>query len=139
MKFKWLIRRSIHEAELKALSESWQLMNFDLQVRIRTLSDKCHTFNNLSTELRNELSASRAAQLSAERRFDSLQELHSSTVRVVTWNVDPMRLTAKLRAIESTLRAERDGDKLVVYSNSKLSEAQINAVNAVLLDPPNRT
>lgn len=75
----------------------------------------------------------------AETKYEALRALHSGQTRVLTWTMDPVRLTAQLRAIEPSLRVERDGDRMVVYANVQLLESQMNAVNAVLLAAPNRT
>src|SRR3990167_762738 len=65
-------------------------------------------------------------------RYDNLRELHSDRVRICSLVVDPARLTAKLRVIEPTLRAEWDGDKVVVYSDVTLPRPKMNAVLAML-------
>lgn len=114
--------------------------------RLRTVKDECRVLDRhvheLTTEnlvLRNELRDAEECMNAAEHKYAAIQALHSGQTRVVTWLMDPVRLTARLRAVEPTLRVERDGDRMIVYANSQLSDAQINTVNAALLEAPNRT
>lgn len=88
--------------------------------------------------LQDTLDAYEVAE-AAEEKYEALRALHSEETRVLTWTMDPVRLTAQLRAIEPSLRVEKEGDRMVVYANVKLLESQINAVNSVLLAAPNRT
>ena len=90
-------------------------------------------------QLRKDVEDAYEVADTAEKRFDELRALHSAHTRVMTWTLDPLRLTAQLRAIEPSLRVERDGDKMIVYADVTLTEPQVNAVSAMLLAQPNRT
>ena len=53
-------------------------------------------------------------------------------VRICSLPLDPVRLTARLRLIEPSLRAEWEGIRLTVYGDVALSEPKLNAVAAML-------
>jgi hypothetical protein len=72
-------------------------------------------------------------------KHEHLRGLHSEQVRVCSVTVDPIALTARLRAIEPTLRVEWDGDRMVIYSQSSLTEAEYNAVVAAAIPDFDRT
>lgn len=71
--------------------------------------------------------------------FAALQSLHAKRVRIGTFTVNPLKLTAQLRAIEPTLRVEYDGDKVVVYSETLLKEEVHRAVASFLNGQWDRT
>ena len=62
----------------------------------------------------------------------NLKALHSDRVRICSFTVDPIQLTPALRRVDGTLRAEWDGNKVVVYSDVKLTQARMNALVALL-------
>ena len=69
-----------------------------------------------------------------QEAYTHLVALHSGRVRVCSFTVDPVQLTAALRRIDGGLRAEWDGAKVVIYSDVKLTQAKMNALKS-LLDP----
>lgn len=75
----------------------------------------------------------------AVEAYKELEWLHSTRVRVGAIHVDPEMLTARLRAIEPTLRAEFDGHKVVVYARRHLEDAERRAVMALLKPDLDRT
>ena len=56
-----------------------------------------------------------------EELYANLKDLHSGRVRVCSFPVDPIELTTALRTIDGTLRAEWDGEKVVIYSDVRLT------------------
>ena len=67
-------------------------------------------------------------QAELQQKYENLKGLHSDRVRICSVAFDPAKLTSQLRAIEPSLRAEWDGDKIVVYAGVRLTQAQHNAV-----------
>ena len=64
------------------------------------------------------------------RKYEALHELHVKRHRIGSLDIDPVTLTAVLRTIEPSMRAESDGKTMVIYSENPLNQAQINAVVA---------
>ena len=64
--------------------------------------------------------------------FNALERLHARRIRVGTFTVNPLKLTAQLRAIEPRLRVEFDGDQVVVYADSVLKPEVARAVSGFL-------
>lgn len=71
--------------------------------------------------------------------FKALESLHSKRLRLGTFTVNPLKLTAQLRAIEPSLRVEFDGDKVVVYSDKVLKPEVSRAVSGFLNGQWDRT
>ena len=71
--------------------------------------------------------------------FNALEKLHARRIRVGTFMVNPLKLTAQLRAIEPSLRVEFDGDKVVVYADSVLKPEVSRAVSGFLNGQWDRT
>lgn len=74
-------------------------------------------------------------ELESLRKRNSELEFAASAAgrhRVCSVKIDPVRLTAQLRGIDPTLRAEYDGSRLVVYSDYELPETKVNAAVAKL-------
>lgn len=56
--------------------------------------------------------------------------LHAERIRVGHFSADPLEITARLRKVEASLRAEYDGRHIVVYGKHRLTPEQRNAVAA---------
>lgn len=57
---------------------------------------------------------------------------HATRIRVGHIPFDPITLTMRIRTVQSGLRAEWDGDKMVFYSDKQLTESEYNALIAAL-------
>lgn len=83
---------------------------------------------------------------SAEQRANAAQAetarivaAHATRIRICSFPCDPKAMTAKVRAVEGSLRCEWDGYHVVCYGNRPLTEAEFNAVVAVMLPQMDRT
>lgn len=87
-----------------------------LEDELRVLSDKNKTLQVENANLSEELTSLKDSYRLAER------------TRICSIMLDPVRLTAELRSIQPSIRAEWSGTRLVIYAESQLSSAQMNAV-----------
>ena len=83
--------------------------------------------------------AAEAACKIAETECARIMACHATRVRIGWIPIDPIEMTARIRAIEGSLRVEWDGDKLVIYSGRPLTEAEFNAAVAAFMPQLNRT
>ena len=118
----------------------------DTVARTVTMLERSTTLEGELGKRTQELTNMQARAEAAERACQVAEETcarvtmaHATRVRVGHIGVDPIGLTARLRAIEGSLRCEWDGDKIVVYADHPLPEAQINAVVAAMTPQLNRT
>ena len=76
--------------------------------------------------------AQQRAKESAEQ-LATLSAMHATRIRIGSVNIDPIELTSRLRGtVNSGLRVEWDGQKLVIYGNRELTEPELNQLKSVL-------
>ena len=76
----------------------------------------------------------------AEENLATLTATHATRIRIGSVNIDPIEMTSRLRGtINSSLRVEWDGQKLVIYGNRELTEPELNQLKSVLAWELNRT
>lgn len=85
---------------------------------------------------KNEILVTEAIQL--RQRCEELREMHVP-FRIGSITLDPFELTARLHAIEGSLKAEYDGKRIVITASGPLPEAEMNAVKAALAPNLNLT
>ena len=128
---------SLHEeAERRERSEALAL------ARQTALSDLGVAFNKKGQELREAQERTQAAEAAchvAEETCARVTAAHATRVRVGHIPFDPIAITARIRAIQGSLRAEWDGDKLVIYADRPLTEPEFNAVVAAIVPRFDRT
>jgi hypothetical protein len=125
---------------------NWEGRSLTLTARITTLEGERESLQFLLVQEREDRAAldiqlieAEARARDADERYHALRLLHTGHIRVASWLIDPVRLTSRLRAIHPTLRAERDGERLVVYADAPLTQPQLNALDSILDEPSNKT
>ena len=136
-----LVRKKTLVAALKA---SWSTLETAEIARISAVADYLELKGDVThltaaveaVEHQRDVAMKVAASAEKERDkavedYKALEKLHSRRVRVGTFTVSPERLTARLRAIEPSLRVEFDGDKVVIYSDQMLKPEVGRAVRGL--------
>lgn len=95
--------------------------------------DTQQALENLQEASKYEITQLQDANIALEKQIGIMQDaLENREVpprhRVCSIKIDPVRLTAELRAIESSLRVEWEGTRFTVYSDGPIIDAQTNAV-----------
>ena len=151
-----LISKTKHEAELRVvreiaignieqLKQSIAANNYDndqaVKAGLRAVADA-------QTELRaaqsrvlaaeDQQKAAEAACKIAETECARITACHATRVRIGWIPIDPIEMTARLRAVEGSLRCEWDGSKIVIYAGRPLTEGEYNAAVAAFMPQLNR-
>jgi hypothetical protein len=145
-----LVGRKKHEAEVRELRE---VADREIDRLKRTMAAQDHQNNQavkaglqaLADAQRRTVDAEDRANVaeiackSAETECARIAACHATRVRIGWIPIDPIEMTARIRAVEGSLRVEWDGDKLVIYAGRPLTEAEFNAAVAAFMPQLNRT
>ncbi len=125
MKIKLPVSRKRYEQELDGIASTAAV------VLKRTETAKKLTEEQVD-RLTQHIKKSNSDYAELSSKYDSLCELHSNRIRIGTIDVDPLTITAKLRAVEPTIRVEFDGKKLFLYADKVLTEPEFNQLEGML-------
>ena len=71
--------------------------------------------------------------------LEQLERMTVGWVRLGIIHLDPVALTAKLRAIEPSIKVESDGSKIIVYAKNQVPEAKPNDIEALFRPSMDKT
>ena len=132
MKIRLPISRKKHEQELESLEETTDI-TIQAVNKSKVLADeRVVRLLNQTTKIRNDNSKLNIDHNALQHRYDSLCELHSNRIRIGSIVVDPIEITAKLRAVEPTIRVEFDGKRLFIYADRVLTDPEFNQLEGML-------
>ena len=104
----------------------------DAQTQLRAIQSRAESAED-------QQKVAEAACKIAETECARITACHATRVRIGWIPIDPIEMTARIRAVEGSLRCEWDGDKIVVYAGRVLTEAEFNAAVAAFMPQLNRT
>ena len=118
--------------------------NFSQLVAEQDKLQEAHRMQRLAQVQREE--AERREQEAEQRAKESSEQLatlsamHATRIRIGSVSIDPIEMTSRLRGtVNSSLRVEWDGQKLVIYGDRQLTEPELNQLKSVLAWDLNRT
>ena len=100
------------------------------------LVDQLNSATREKTSLQVRIAMAEEGQLTAQERARAAEEAcarvtdcHSTRVRIGAIPIfDAIEMTARIRAVEGSLRCETDGKKIVAYGDRQITEAEWNAL-----------
>ena len=148
------ISQKKHAAELAELQAHVKLLEGNLEDagkiaknKLQALQDNLVKELNLRHHKEQRLQDSERVRQEVEGRckavedkLQALSAMHATRVRIGSINIDPIEMTSRLRGtVNSSLRVEWDGQKLVIYGNRELTDPELNQLKSVLAWELNRT
>lgn len=124
----------------------------ELRIELASLASTLHTrsieIETLQLKLLDEVASTKQLITKYDAVVQSQAVLQAEYQRVLaqagrfragTIMIDPIALTARLRAIVSSIKIESTPDRLYVYADRQLTEPEWNAVKSAILNLADRT
>ena len=132
MKIRLPISRKKHEQSLIAVEEIAALSIRTIEAAKRRTDTQLVSKSEMLAEALGNYADQKVKIDGLHHQYDSLCELHSNRIRIGIISVDPIEMTAKLRAIEPTIRVEFDGKRLFIYADRVLTDPEFNQLEGML-------